>query len=100
MIREHAGSSGNGVLALVLGIAGIIGSFVLLIASARRPAEPIGLVLAMGGLFASLLLLKGLIVVNPNEARVLQLFGNYRGTVKSAGLRWVNPLTTARRVSL
>ena len=30
MIREHAGSSGNGVLALVLGIAGIIGAFVLL----------------------------------------------------------------------
>jgi len=94
MIREHAGSSGNGVLALVLGIAGIIGSFVLLVVSARRPGDPVGIVLAMGGLFASLLLLKGLMVVNPNEARVLQLFGNYRGTVKHPGLRWVNPLVT------
>jgi regulator of protease activity HflC (stomatin/prohibitin superfamily) len=100
MIREHAASSGNGMLALVLGIAGIIGSFVLLIVSARRSADPVGIVLAMGGLLASLLLLKGLIVVNPNEARVLQLFGNYRGTVKDAGLRWVNPLVTARRASL
>ena len=100
MIREHAGSSGNGVLALVLGIAGIIGSFVLLVVSARRPGDPVGIALAMGGLVASLLLLKGLMVVNPNEARVLQLFGNYRGTVKEPGLRWVNPLVTARRVSV
>jgi len=42
----------------------------------------------------------GLTVVNPNEARVLQLFGEYKGTLKDQGFWWVNPLTTRRRLSL
>jgi regulator of protease activity HflC (stomatin/prohibitin superfamily) len=42
----------------------------------------------------------GLTVVNPNEAKVVTLFGVYRGTIKETGLRWVNPLTTRRRLSL
>src|SRR2546422_779756 len=42
----------------------------------------------------------GLFVVNPNEARVVQLFGNYVGSVRRAGFHWVNPFTTRRRVSL
>jgi regulator of protease activity HflC (stomatin/prohibitin superfamily) len=41
----------------------------------------------------------GLFVVNPNEGRVLQLFGDYVGTVKRPGLRWANPLYTKRRIS-
>ena len=39
-------------------------------------------------------------MVNPNEAKVVTLFGVYRGTIKRAGLWWVNPLTTRRRLSL
>jgi regulator of protease activity HflC (stomatin/prohibitin superfamily) len=42
----------------------------------------------------------GLFTVNPNEGRVLQLFGRYTGTVKLPGLRWANPFFTKRRVSL
>jgi regulator of protease activity HflC (stomatin/prohibitin superfamily) len=42
----------------------------------------------------------GLTVVNPNEAKVVQLFGKYTGSVKEQGLRWLNPLTNRRRVSL
>ncbi len=42
----------------------------------------------------------GLTVVNPNEARVIQLFGEYKGTLKEQGFWWVNPLTTRRRLSL
>ena len=47
----------------------------------------------------SIFLLAGLFVVNPNEARVLQLFGDYVGSTKTAGLRWANPLYTKKRVS-
>jgi regulator of protease activity HflC (stomatin/prohibitin superfamily) len=39
-------------------------------------------------------------VVNPNEARVITLFGRYRGSVKTPGLWWVNPFTVRRRLSL
>jgi regulator of protease activity HflC (stomatin/prohibitin superfamily) len=49
---------------------------------------------------ASLVCLGGLFVVNPNEGRVLQLFGDYRGTVKQPGLRWANPFYTKRQISL
>jgi regulator of protease activity HflC (stomatin/prohibitin superfamily) len=45
-------------------------------------------------------LLAGLFIVNPNEGKVLQLFGAYVGTVKTAGLRWANPLYMKRRISL
>jgi regulator of protease activity HflC (stomatin/prohibitin superfamily) len=44
-------------------------------------------------------MLKGVFVVNPNEASVLQLFGKYAGTVKDPGLRWANPFYTHRRIS-
>ena len=47
-----------------------------------------------------LLAFVGLFVVNPNEARVCQLFGDYAGTVKTPGLRWANPLYTRKRISL
>jgi len=46
------------------------------------------------------LLMAGLTVVNPNEARVLLLFGRYKGTLLEAGFWWVNPLTVRRKVSL
>jgi len=42
----------------------------------------------------------GLTVINPNEAKVVLLFGTYKGTMKQPGFWWVNPLTRRRRVSL
>jgi hypothetical protein len=50
--------------------------------------------------FFCLFCLSGLFVVNPNEARVVQLFGDYVGTVKEDGLRWANPFYTKRSVML
>lgn len=44
--------------------------------------------------------LPGLVMNQPNEARVLTLFGRYAGTVKEAGLWWVNPFTVKKRISL
>jgi regulator of protease activity HflC (stomatin/prohibitin superfamily) len=55
-----------------------------------------GLLLFALGIF----LMCGLFVINPNEARVLQLFGSYVGSVKQPGLRFANPLYTKRRLSL
>jgi SPFH domain / Band 7 family len=46
------------------------------------------------------LCLAGLTVVNPNEARVVTLFGVYKGSIKQAGFWWVNPLTHRKRLSL
>jgi len=46
------------------------------------------------------LVLPGLIILNPNESKVLTLFGSYVGTVKKDGFFWVNPFTVKRKVSL
>ncbi len=53
------------------------------------------LVIAVDGLCVA-----GLAVVNPNEAKIVTLFGVYKGSIKQAGLRWVNPLTTRKKISL
>ena len=45
---------------------------------------------AMGGLF----------VVDPGDAKVLVLFGAYKGTIKNGGFYWANPFLTKRRISL
>ncbi|MCE1229545.1 MAG: SPFH domain-containing protein, partial [Firmicutes bacterium] len=49
---------------------------------------------------AVLFLMKGFFMVNPNEGVVLQLFGRYKGTTKTEGLMWANPLFSKRKVSL
>lgn len=51
-------------------------------------------------LVLSIFLAAGLILVNPNESRVLLLFGEYIGSVKKNGLFWVNPLYTKKKISL
>ncbi|HEV7931849.1 MAG TPA: SPFH domain-containing protein [Actinomadura sp.] len=61
----------------------------------RRARIALGAVALVGGLVLS----GGLTPVAPGEARVLQLLGRYTGTVRTDGLRWVNPFTARRRIS-
>jgi regulator of protease activity HflC (stomatin/prohibitin superfamily) len=52
------------------------------------------------GVINFVLVLPGLVIVNPNESKVLTLFGRYVGTVKQDGFFWVNPFTIKKKVSL
>ena len=52
------------------------------------------------GIAATVFLIKGLMIVNPNEARVLTFFGKYTGSVKENGLLWINPFYHSVRISL
>jgi hypothetical protein len=67
-----------------------------------EPGDAFNWILAVGVAVLVLdgLMLAGLVVVNPNEASVVTLFGVYKGTIKRAGFWWVNPLTTRRKLSL
>ncbi len=47
-----------------------------------------------------LLLLPGFMIVNPNQSKVLTLFGKYVGTVKENGFYWANPFYAKKSVSL
>ncbi|MCF0051333.1 SPFH domain-containing protein [Dyadobacter chenwenxiniae] len=67
----------------------------------------VGFVAAAGSLLGGVLvfgigfvILIGLTVINPNEAVVTTFFGDYMGTMKQSGLRWVNPLFRRKKISL
>ncbi len=57
------------------------------------------LAVGIAALVVAQLLVRGLTAVVPGEARVVQLFGRYQGTLRTPGLRWVNPLAQRRRIS-
>jgi regulator of protease activity HflC (stomatin/prohibitin superfamily) len=69
------------------------------IVSATVENPPLMIASAIAGLLVVFFLV-GLFVVNPNEGRVLQLFGDYAGTARIPGLRWANPFYTKKRVSM
>ncbi len=94
--REYGAVSGSAALAVLLvAFAGLVWQLV----SHARAHEGFLALASAAGLVFTLFLLKGLFVVNPNEAKVLQLFGSYVGTAKAPGLRWANPLYRRRSIS-
>ncbi len=58
------------------------------------------LVGALAGMVVIMFIPPGFIIVHPNEAKVLVLFGRYFGSVKEPGFWWVNPFTVKKRISL
>jgi regulator of protease activity HflC (stomatin/prohibitin superfamily) len=99
MIRERERQTASGLLMIfVFLILMVVAGFGFV--SAVR-ADDGGVAIAWALLFAlSALGLAGLFTVAPNEGRVLQLFGAYRGTARDEGLRWANPFYTKKRISL
>jgi regulator of protease activity HflC (stomatin/prohibitin superfamily) len=94
--KERRAASGLGMLFILLSLMLFTGyAFV----QAVRWQSVVVIVVAILALIGIIVALCGFFVVNPNEGRVLQLFGDYRGTVKEAGLRWANPFLTKKRIS-
>ncbi|MFF0497978.1 SPFH domain-containing protein [Nocardia aobensis] len=87
---------------LVVGTAGLIGGVAASSAagSGGGAGAAIGAVAGYVILAVAVILLTGLTTVGPNEAKVLQFFGRYVGSVADAGFFWTLPLTTRRRISL
>jgi len=107
-VRERVafGSSGLPVLGLVslayLGGLALLLIGILRLTSGDTDPRTSGIVLlAIGGvlIIGAFILNVGLIMVAPGEARVLQFLGRYVGTVRTDGLRFVNPFTYRRRIS-
>lgn len=95
--REFNGRTGFGMFFLFLALFGasIYGM------KAGIQNESLALILgSMLLLLASIFGGAGLFLVNPNETKVLQLFGDYVGSAKEAGLRWANPLYSKKKVSV
>ncbi len=99
MIREFERKAASGLAMLVVFLA--VGAIALYVTIQGARASRPGVVVT--GLLVHTLAWLGAIgtfTVQPNEGRVLQLFGAYRGTVRTPGLRWANPFYTKRRLSL
>jgi regulator of protease activity HflC (stomatin/prohibitin superfamily) len=86
-------------------LATTIGGFVLLArsidaAQSGESSESLWILGSIVLIVASAFSWFGFRIVNPNTALAVQLFGDYKGTIKSPGFWWLNPLTSRRRVSL
>jgi regulator of protease activity HflC (stomatin/prohibitin superfamily) len=104
-MAESEGWSAPGIPVMVAGIVLVLAAIELLDSGGRSSGGAgagAGASIAAGVVLviAAVLSFQGLTSVVAGEARVIQLFGRYRGTIRKPGLHWVNPLARRRRVSV
>lgn len=100
--RAHSIAGGLGLLLTVLGVIAGIALAVVGGVIGSNGNNAVGIPLCVLGALlaiASFFCMGGVKMVAPGEARVIQLFGRYVGTIRTDGLRWVNPLTSSRKIS-
>ena len=99
MFREKEQRATNGLLVLLVAIVLLVVSVIGIIGAANAEQG-----IVAGGwavlLAATVIACAGLFTVNPNEGKVLTLFGKYVGTVREAGLWFANPFFAKKRISL
>jgi regulator of protease activity HflC (stomatin/prohibitin superfamily) len=99
MIRENEYRAAPGLttlLVMVIGVAVLLLGFL----NSMRGGRPVLGGLAMLAIILLAIASAGFFTVNPGEAKVLQLLGVYKGTVRSQGFWWANPFFTKRSISL
>ena len=94
---ERPASTANGILMLLVGLGLLVGGPVLV---AQNPENLAFLLPGVLGAVAGLLLICGLYSLQPNEGMAILLFGDYRGTDRKTGLRWVLPWYSRKKISL
>jgi regulator of protease activity HflC (stomatin/prohibitin superfamily) len=100
-MKEREAISSSGWLAILIGLGALAAAVYMWAEIRHHELDPLRYELGGAGLFLlGMIVMRGNFVVGPNEARVLTFFGKYAGTVKTQGLRWANPFTTKRELSL
>ena len=97
-VRERVANGANGWPMAGLALLGVLGGTALFVAGVAGGGS-LPVVLGILAFLAGLVVVVGLTPVSPGQAREVQLLGRYKGTIRTDGLRWVNPLTERRRVS-
>jgi regulator of protease activity HflC (stomatin/prohibitin superfamily) len=106
MIRERSQNGMAGIGVLILGLLVALAGLPLFLMGVNTVDQGNGgqaamfFIAGIGLPVFALFVLIGLFVVAPNQARVLQLFGDYVGTAREPGLRWANPFYTKKRISV
>lgn len=98
-VQERAFHSVQGYFVAIVSTAVVVAAC-LSFPLAASTNTPLGMAIKVIALVVATLLLCGLYMLQPNEAAILTLFGSYRGTDRSEGLRWANPFISKRKISL
>jgi regulator of protease activity HflC (stomatin/prohibitin superfamily) len=99
MYREKPYAAANGLVALLVLLIATIALLAIGIRQFDQNHDFMG-VLAITGVVVTSVMLGGLFIVQPNEAKALVLFGTYKGTVKQDGFWWANPFLKKEAISL
>jgi regulator of protease activity HflC (stomatin/prohibitin superfamily) len=94
--QERVATSANGFVYVIVGVLAMGVSAVLLLS---RPSPGLAGIFGLGMLIGAWCL-AGLYMLQPNQAALLMLFGSYRGTDRSDGLRWANPFYVKKKISV
>lgn len=96
---KFSGMKLNGFLMLLLNIAAFLAGAYFLVELFMQE-EVYLFFLTVACAFVVLFIFAGFVKVEPNEARVMMFFGQYKGTFSEVGFHWVNPLINTKRLSL
>jgi len=99
-VAERKAASAPGVGVLIIANVTLVVAIILLLTGIFNSNEAALTLLGSLLLIPAIFAFQGLTPVIAGEARVVQLFGNYQGTVREPGLQYVNPFTKRRRVSI
>ena len=94
--EERPAATSSGFVYITIGLLGLVVAGALF---ATRPMGPT-LAIVIGAFLLALWCLTGLYMLQPNQAALLLLFGNYRGTDRTGGLRWANPFYSKTKISV
>jgi regulator of protease activity HflC (stomatin/prohibitin superfamily) len=89
----------SGYMLLVIGVLVMAVGVGMVYLAESRGNTAFGILSAVLIILA-ILIFSGLFIVNPNEAKVMVLFGSYAGTVRKSGFFWANPFLVKRKISL
>jgi len=98
-VTERAAWEINGWPMAGLAFVLVVGAVVLFVIGLSQDQGGVLIVLSVLIFLAGLIVAAGLTPVSPGRARVLQILGRYAGTLRTDGLRWVNPVSQRREIS-
>lgn len=99
LVRERAGAAQSGAGWLIAAVGGVLAAIVCAVLGGVT-GNAVWWILFVVLVIAVLVVLASLYIIKPNQAAVLTLFGDYRGTDRAAGLRIANPLYGKAKVSV
>jgi len=98
--RERAASTISGYLMLLLALLSAGAAVYGFTRLAGNAAEVVDVWLVIGGALVTVFIACGFFMLQPNQAAAITLFGDYRGTDRTTGLRWVWPWMMRKKVSV